>query len=126
MFLELLFVGVVKTLAKPLSNNLRKSCRFLKIFFFFFLTHRKLENSGYQHLLLSMYEPVLFGRNRDYVYSVAVYQKYLTRLEELIIFDPWRENYHFSQQSWIFLIYDNTMYVFYLCFNVLFVKFYYF
>ena len=33
---------------------------------------------------------------REYVYSVAVYQKYLTRLGELIIFEPWRENYHFS------------------------------
>ena len=35
--------------------------------------------------------------NREYVYTVAVYQKYLTRLGELIIFEPWRENYHFSQ-----------------------------
>ena len=34
---------------------------------------------------------------REYVYSVAVYQKYLTRLGELIIYKPWRENYHFSQ-----------------------------
>ena len=38
-------------------------------------------------------------RYREYVYSVAVYQKYLTRLGELIIFEPWRENYHFSQPS---------------------------
>ena len=38
-------------------------------------------------------------RHREYVYSVAVYQKYLTRLGELIIFEPWRENYHFSQPS---------------------------
>ena len=37
--------------------------------------------------------------NRGYVLSVAVYQKYLTRLGELIIFEPWRENYHFSQPS---------------------------
>ena len=36
---------------------------------------------------------------REYVYSVVVYQKYLTRLRELIIFEPWRENYHFSQLS---------------------------
>ena len=35
----------------------------------------------------------------EYVYSAVVYQKYLTRLKELIIFEPWRENYHFSQQS---------------------------
>ena len=30
-----------------------------------------------------------------YVYSVAVHQKYLKRLGELIIFEPWLENYHF-------------------------------
>ena len=36
---------------------------------------------------------------REYLHSVAVYQKYLTRLGELIIFEPWRENYHFSQPS---------------------------
>ena len=28
---------------------------------------------------------------REYVYSAVVYQKYLTRLRELIIFEPWRE-----------------------------------
>ena len=28
---------------------------------------------------------------REYVYSAFVYQKYLTRLRELIIFEPWRE-----------------------------------
>ena len=37
--------------------------------------------------------------NIEYVYSVAVYQKYLTRLGELIILEPWRENYHFAQPS---------------------------
>ena len=36
---------------------------------------------------------------REYIYDDAVYQKYLTRLGELIIFEPWRENYHFSQPS---------------------------
>ena len=36
---------------------------------------------------------------REYVYNAVVYQKYLTRLRELIIFEPWRENYHFSQPS---------------------------
>ena len=36
---------------------------------------------------------------REIVYSAVVYQKYLTRLRELIIFEPWRENYHFSQPS---------------------------
>ena len=37
--------------------------------------------------------------NREYVYSVAVYQKYLTRLRELITFEHGRENYYFSQPS---------------------------
>ena len=37
--------------------------------------------------------------DREYVYSAVVYQKYLTRLRELIIFEPWRENDHFSQPS---------------------------
>ena len=34
--------------------------------------------------------------NREYACSVAVYQKYLKRLGELIAFEPWRENFHFS------------------------------
>ena len=38
-------------------------------------------------------------RYREYLYSVVVYQQYLTRLGELIIFEPWRENYLFSQPS---------------------------
>ena len=46
---------------------------------------------------------------REYIHSVAVYQKYLTRLGELIIFEL--ENYHFSQPSWKFLIYGDTIYV---------------
>ena len=46
---------------------------------------------GYMYLLYSQY--------REYVYSVVVYQKYQTRLRELIIFEPWRENYNFSQPS---------------------------
>ena len=37
-------------------------------------------------------------RYREYVYSVAVYLEYLTRLGEMIIFEPWRET-HFSQPS---------------------------
>ena len=40
--------------------------------------------------------------HREYVHSVAVYKKYLTRLGELIISEPWRENYHFSQPRYIF------------------------
>ena len=35
----------------------------------------------------------------DREYGVAVYQKYVTILGELIIFEPWRENYHFFQPS---------------------------
>ena len=35
---------------------------------------------------------------REYVDSVDVHQKYLIRLGQLIIFEPWRENY-FSQPS---------------------------
>ena len=66
---------------------------------------------------LSENSPWLVGY-REYVYSAVVYQKYLMRLRELIIFEPWRENYHFSQPSLKFLIYDSTMYVFYLSFNV--------
>ena len=50
---------------------------------------------------VNKHTPLFFewGGYREYVYSVAVYQKYLTRLGELIIFEPWRENYHFSQPS---------------------------
>ena len=33
----------------------------------------------------------------EYVHSVAVYKKYLTRLGEMIIFSPRLENYQFSQ-----------------------------
>ena len=48
---------------------------------------------------LSVTDDVGDTGNREYVYSAVVYQKYLTRLRELIIFEPWRENYHFSQPS---------------------------
>ena len=36
-------------------------------------------------------------RSIEYVYSVAVYQKYLTRLGEMIIFSPTLKGYQFSQ-----------------------------
>ena len=36
---------------------------------------------------------------REYVHSVTANKKYLTRLGELIIFEPWLENYPFSQPS---------------------------
>ena len=42
---------------------------------------------------------LILTASNKYVYSVAVYQKYLTRLGELIIFESCRENYHFSQPS---------------------------
>ena len=35
----------------------------------------------------------------EYLYSVAVYQKYQTRLGEMIISSPRLENYQFSQPS---------------------------
>ena len=55
-----------------------------------------------QPIQISIFESHLFCHQqmyREYVYSAVVYQKYLTRLRELIIFEPWRENYHFSQPS---------------------------
>ena len=33
----------------------------------------------------------------EYVHGAVVYQKYLTRLKEIIIFSPRLENYQFSQ-----------------------------
>ena len=43
-----------------------------------------------------LFENILcYNEYREYVYNAVVYQKYLTRLRELIIFEPWRENYHF-------------------------------
>ena len=54
--------------------------------------------------------------NREYVHSVGVYQKYLTRLGELIIFSGLGEP--FLPIELDIFIYDNTMYVFYLSFNV--------
>ena len=41
----------------------------------------------------------IYGEYREYVYSVAVYQKYLTRLGELIIFEPSREKLSFLPTS---------------------------
>ena len=59
--------------------------------------------STHFHILLNLYLSVLqirklnkSGVEREYVYSVAVYQKYLTRLGEMIIFSPKLENYQFS------------------------------
>ena len=50
-------------------------------------------------LFLSLISLALYRSYREYIYSVAVYQKYLTGLGELIIFEHWGENYHFSQTS---------------------------
>ena len=49
--------------------------------------------------LMNLRDKILLASYREYIYnvSVAVYQKYLTRLGELIIFLPWRGNYYFSQ-----------------------------
>ena len=38
-----------------------------------------------------------FERLLEYVHSAVVFQKYLTRLGEMIIFSPRLENYQFSQ-----------------------------
>ena len=59
--------------------------------------------------------------NREYLHSVVVCEKYLTRLGELIIFEPWREKLSFLPTSLDIFIYCNTMYAFYLYFNVSFV-----
>ena len=51
---------------------------------------------------LSVLEIIKFNKSDverliEYVHSVTVYQKYLTRLGEMIIFSPRLENYQFSQ-----------------------------
>ena len=61
---------------------------------------------------------------REYVYSVAVYQKYLTKLGQLIIFEPrylfliYGNKLSFLPTSLHILIYGNTIYVFYLSFSI--------
>ena len=63
-------------------------------------TNREYVHSAvvYQKYLTRLRELIIFSP-REYVHSAVVYQKYLTRLRELIIFSPWRENYQFSQPS---------------------------
>ena len=51
------------------------------------------------HVIYSNHTSLVDVVYREYVHSALVYQKYLMRLRELIIFEPWRENYHFSQPS---------------------------
>ena len=45
----------------------------------------------------------------EYVHRVVVYQRYLTQLGEMIIFEPRLKNYPFSQLTWILLIYHTTI-----------------
>ena len=47
--------------------------------------HQEHDNT----LLFSMKRENNYARNREYAYSVAIYQKYLTRLGELIILGTW-------------------------------------
>ena len=61
-----------------------------------------VENESTGHQNFAYFPTILPNQrnvNREYIYSVAVHQKYLMRLGELINFEPWRENYHFSQPS---------------------------
>ena len=44
-------------------------------------------------------QPIRMPMYREYVYSVAVYQKYLMRLGELIIFEPWRFQFRWKRQT---------------------------
>ena len=75
---------------QPIKKNLlQKNCHLLAYIL------RVNEKSPLNELAVKM-------GHREYVYSVAVYQRYLTRLGELIIFELWRENYHFIQPRLIF------------------------
>ena len=65
-----------------------------------------LQNVIHFHILLNSCLSVLeitklnksdVERKIEYVHSAFVYQKYLTRLREMIIFSPRLENYQFSQ-----------------------------
>ena len=61
---------------------------------------------------------------REYVYSVAVYQKYLTRLGELIIFEPWRKLSFLPTELDIFDIRQHYARIIFI-FQRLIVEFYY-
>ena len=78
------YVSKILEFKKEVYENLRGGASIL------FLSSKKRDKIFYK-LTIHFY--------REYVYSVAVYQKYRMRLGELIIFEPWRENYHFSQPS---------------------------
>ena len=82
----------------------------------------RVDNLGYIYNLANACEHYWMQSkeiNREYVYSVAAYQKYLTRLGESIIFEPWRGNYHFSQSSWIFATTLCTYSIYLLTFDLL-------
>ena len=64
-----------------------------KHFFWKSIKNMKLKNFASENTITCS------GIKWEYVYSIAVYQKYLMRLGELIIFEPLRENYYFSQPS---------------------------
>ena len=55
------------------------------------------------------------GVEREYVYSVAVYQKYLTRLGEMIIFSTRLENYQSPTSLDIFDIVQHYIHIFHIC-----------
>ena len=80
--------------------------------------NRMEDNGSRDHPRFADRSDVMTRKNKEYVYCVALYQKYLSRLGELkfagigekIIIPPNRVRY--------FFIYGNTMYVFCLSFNV--------
>ena len=77
------------------STHLKTNFKFSITFILSSATPFKLDQSK----ILSFGIELKGLEHREYVYSFAVYQKHLTRLGELIIFEPWPENYHFSQPS---------------------------
>ena len=64
-------------------------------------THEELDNDFYEFFRSTRLKDFCHGKESiENTYVVfAVYQKYLMRMGELIIFEPWRENYHFSQSN---------------------------
>ena len=66
----------------------------------------------FPYTALLMFVGVRHNKTQQIRRSVVLYQKYLTRLGEMIIFSPRFENYQFSQPRYIFLIYGNTICVF--------------
>ena len=48
--------------------------------------------------------------NREYIHSFAVYQKYLTRLGELIIFEPWNSYIAIHNKRTMMVLYRSPEY----------------